>query len=61
MDDGTPIKLSVNIDINDGSALFDFTGTGPEVSNAIIILIINITCSRLTVTAMLPEQSSLQQ
>ena len=47
MDDGTPIKLSVNIDVNDGSAIFDFTGTGPEVSDTIFImrgtLIFNIT------------------
>ncbi|KAJ5925758.1 hypothetical protein N7454_007268 [Penicillium verhagenii] len=31
MDDGTPIKLKVTIDPKDGSAIFDFTGTGPEV------------------------------
>lgn len=31
MDDGTPIKLKVTIDGNDGSAVFDFDGTGPEV------------------------------
>lgn len=31
MDDGTPIQLKVTINGNDGSALFDFTGTGPEV------------------------------
>lgn len=31
MDDGTPIQLKVTIDAADGSALFDFTGTGPEV------------------------------
>ncbi|KAJ3051785.1 hypothetical protein HK097_007188, partial [Rhizophlyctis rosea] len=31
MDDGTPIKLRVDIDANDGSAVFDFEGTGPEV------------------------------
>ncbi|KFA54547.1 hypothetical protein S40293_08048 [Stachybotrys chartarum IBT 40293] len=30
MDDGTPIKLTINIDEN-GSAVFDFNGTGPEV------------------------------
>ena len=30
MDDGTPIRLSVSIK-DDGSAVFDFTGTGPEV------------------------------
>jgi len=31
MDDGTPIRLSVTIDRRDGSAIFDFTGTGPEL------------------------------
>ncbi|GMH44654.1 hypothetical protein BSKO_12606 [Bryopsis sp. KO-2023] len=31
MDDGSPIKLAVTIDRNDGSAIFDFEGTGPEV------------------------------
>ncbi|PYI16566.1 putative 5-oxoprolinase [Aspergillus violaceofuscus CBS 115571] len=31
MDDGTPIKLKVTINPTDGSAIFDFTGTGPEV------------------------------
>ena len=28
---GTPIKLAVTVDRKDGSAVFDFTGTGPEV------------------------------
>lgn len=31
MDDGTPICLKITIDETDGSAIFDFTGTGPEV------------------------------
>ncbi|KAL4856136.1 5-oxoprolinase [Chlorella vulgaris] len=31
MDDGTPICLSVTIDRRDGSAVFDFEGTGPQV------------------------------
>ncbi|KAI1639564.1 5-oxoprolinase [Biscogniauxia mediterranea] len=31
MDDGTPIKLRVTIDPDKGEAVFDFTGTGPEV------------------------------
>lgn len=31
MDDGTPICLTVSIQENDGGAVFDFTGTGPEV------------------------------
>ncbi|KAL2786774.1 Hydantoinase B/oxoprolinase-domain-containing protein [Aspergillus keveii] len=31
MDDGTPIQLQVSINQENGSATFDFTGTGPEV------------------------------
>jgi len=31
MDDGSRIRLSLTIDRRDGSALFDFTGTSPEV------------------------------
>jgi 5-oxoprolinase (ATP-hydrolysing) len=31
MDDGTPIALKIVINGEDGSATFDFTGTGPEV------------------------------
>jgi 5-oxoprolinase (ATP-hydrolysing) len=30
MDDGTPIKLAITINPDDGSAHFDFTGTGEE-------------------------------
>ncbi|MCI5223623.1 MAG: 5-oxoprolinase, partial [Candidatus Electrothrix sp. AR4] len=31
LDDGSPIRLYLTIDRNDGSAVFDFTGTGPEL------------------------------
>lgn len=31
MDDGNPIQLEVTIDSASGSAVFDFTGTGPQV------------------------------
>jgi 5-oxoprolinase (ATP-hydrolysing) len=31
MDDGSPIKLRISIDEQEGTALFDFDGTGPEV------------------------------
>nr|XP_015209776.1 PREDICTED: 5-oxoprolinase isoform X1 [Lepisosteus oculatus] len=31
MDDGTPIRLRVQINEEEGSAVFDFSGTGPEV------------------------------
>ncbi|PSC69547.1 5-oxoprolinase isoform B [Micractinium conductrix] len=31
MDDGTPIRLAVTVDRRDGSAVFDFEGTGPQV------------------------------
>lgn len=30
-DDGTIVKLRIDIDLHDGSGVFDFTGTGPEV------------------------------
>ncbi|KAI1489123.1 hydantoinase [Biscogniauxia mediterranea] len=33
MDDGTPLALKVTINGEDGSAKFDFTGTGPEAFN----------------------------
>jgi 5-oxoprolinase (ATP-hydrolysing) len=32
MDDGSPICLSIDIDPETGNAVFDFTGTGPQVS-----------------------------
>lgn len=31
LDDGSPIRLAVTVDRRDGSATFDFAGTGPEV------------------------------
>jgi 5-oxoprolinase (ATP-hydrolysing) len=31
MDDGSPIALKISIDADKGEAVFDFTGTGPEV------------------------------
>ncbi len=31
MDDGTPITLTISINAETGDAVFDFTGTGPEV------------------------------
>ena len=31
LDDGSPIKLKITINRNDGSAIFDFCGTGPEL------------------------------
>ena len=31
MDDGTPIAVKITIDRNERTAVFDFTGTGPEV------------------------------
>ncbi|KAI0142218.1 hypothetical protein BJ166DRAFT_488329 [Pestalotiopsis sp. NC0098] len=33
MDDGTPLALEITINGEDGSAKFDFTGTGPEAFN----------------------------
>ena len=31
LDDGTPISLSITINRIEGSAIFDFEGTGPEI------------------------------
>lgn len=31
LDDGTPIELNIKIDEKEGSAVFDFEGTGPEI------------------------------
>ena len=31
LDDGSPIRLKLTIDRKNGSAVFDFTGTGPEI------------------------------
>jgi 5-oxoprolinase (ATP-hydrolysing) len=31
MDDGSPIRLKISINADKGEAVFDFTGTGPEV------------------------------
>lgn len=31
LDDGTPIELTIKIDDKEGSAVFDFEGTGPEI------------------------------
>ncbi|KAF6269743.1 5-oxoprolinase, ATP-hydrolyzing [Rhinolophus ferrumequinum] len=31
MDDGSPVRLRVQINLSQGSAVFDFSGTGPEV------------------------------
>lgn len=31
MDDGSPIRLKIDIDAEKGEATFDFTGTGPQV------------------------------
>ena len=31
LDDGSIIKLSITISVSSGSAIFDFTGTGPEI------------------------------
>lgn len=39
MDDGTPIMLKVTIDSSDGSAIFDFTGTGPEVYGTFSVIV----------------------
>lgn len=58
MDDGTPIKLSISIR-EDGSATFDFTGTGPQVlgnTNAPIAITHSaiIYCLRSLVASTIP-------
>lgn len=35
MDDGSPIRLKIEIDPENGEAIFDFEGTGPEVYGTI--------------------------
>jgi len=35
MDDGTPIELTIKIDPESGSAVFDFEGTGPQSYSSI--------------------------
>ena len=37
MDDGSPIKLKVTIDADKGEAVFDFSGTGPEVYGKLLL------------------------
>ena len=64
MDDGTPICLSVCI-ADDGSAVFDFTGTGPEVygnTNAprAIVLSAIIYCLRCMVGYDVPLNQVVQ-
>ncbi|GAK62599.1 cytoplasmic protein [Moesziomyces antarcticus] len=44
MDDGTPIELNVDINAEEGSAVFDFEGTGPEVAA-------NFNCPRSVVSS----------
>lgn len=58
MDDGTPIKLTINVR-PDGSATFDFTGTGPQVlgnTNAPIAITNSaiIYCLRSLVASAIP-------
>ena len=36
MDDGSRIKLSVTVDSEQGTAHFDFAGTGPEVGTCLV-------------------------
>jgi 5-oxoprolinase (ATP-hydrolysing) len=59
MDDGTPICLKLTIDRTDGSATFDFEGTGPEVygnTNAPIAITSSaiIYCLRCLVNTNIP-------
>lgn len=59
MDDGTPIKLKIEIDRTTGSATFDFDGTGPEVygnTNAPVAITHSaiIYCLRCMINADIP-------
>src|SRR4051812_744520 len=47
MDDGTPIQLEINIDERQGTAVFDFSGTGPEVYGIFNYVLKNIVISNL--------------
>lgn len=40
MDDGSPIQLKITINEKEGTAEFDFQGTGPEVYGIVIIIYI---------------------
>lgn len=40
MDDGTAVKLKINIDAEKGEAIFDFTGTGPEVYGSSLLAVL---------------------
>ena len=59
MDDGTPIKLKLTIDREEGTAEFDFEGTGPEVFGNInapraITYSAIIYCLRCLVNSVIP-------
>ena len=65
MDDGTPIALEVQINGRDGSARFDFTGTGPQVIGMLLLLLAPIFTSllltSLEATGTRPSPFVLQQ
>ena len=42
LDDGSPITLRVELDSECGGALFDFTGTSPQVSSHVFFLFMRI-------------------
>lgn len=48
MDDGTPLALKVTINGEDGSAKFDFTGTGPEAFNNLVSFALHCPLPRLS-------------
>ncbi|PAV60150.1 hypothetical protein WR25_18508 isoform F [Diploscapter pachys] len=62
MDDGTDIKLKIDIDVEQENATFDFTGTGPEVFSSInapraITMSAIIYCLRCLVNKDIPLNS----
>lgn len=44
MDDGSPIELRISINAEEGTAVFDFTGTGPEVYGELLYCNIDLIC-----------------
>lgn len=45
MDDGSPIQLKISIDDEKGEAIFDFSGTGPEVYGEFIRVVFRVASS----------------
>lgn len=59
MDDGSPVRVTIDIDKDEGTAYFDFTGTGPQVLYNVVLK--ECLLCRYLVTLMHQEPSLLQQ